>query len=199
MDLKDFVRKTFSETRDFAARNADDEALHDAMAQVAKACADTLSKGGRLISFGNGGSLCDASHFAEELSGRYRDDRPPLSALCINDAGHITCTGNDYGYDQIFARGVEAHARSGDVVLGFTTSGNSGNVLEAFKLAGTLGVKRVGFLGRGGGRCAEHCDWVLMGKGQTADRVQEQHIQMVHMLIEMIERQLYPENYAEKA
>lgn len=195
MDPVDFVRTTFQETAQLAAANAEDAVLHQTMAAVVDACVAALEGGGRLISFGNGGSMCDAAHLAEELTGRYRKDRRPLAALCLNDAGHITCTANDYGFEEIFARGVTAHARKGDVVLAFTTSGNSGNVLRALEAAGEAGAVKVGFLGKGGGKARPLCDQAFVVGGATADRIQEQHIQLVHMLIELIERRLVPENY----
>lgn len=197
MELEELARDTFRQARDLAAANAEDAGLHRALADIGRRCAETLRAGGRLISFGNGGSMCDASHFAEELTGRYRKDRRPLAAMCLNDAGHITCSANDFGYESIFARGVEAHARPGDVVLAFSTSGNSGNVLQALEAGRKAGAHTVGFLGKGGGKARPLCDLALIVGGQTADRIQEQHIQLVHTLIEMIERQLVPENYAD--
>ncbi len=196
MDMKEFVSSTFREASELAQKNADNPKLHSTLVDVAKACIQAVRGGGRLISFGNGGSLCDAAHFAEELTGRYRKDRAPVAALCLNDAAHITCTANDYGFDAIFARGVTAHARKGDVVLAFTTSGNSPNVLLALEAATQAEAIKVGFLGKGGGKAAPLCDLSLIVEGATSDRIQEQHIQMVHMLIEMIERDLFPENYA---
>lgn len=192
----EFIRKTFRETASHAAANAEDRVLQETLAKVAARCVETYRAGGRLITCGNGGSICDATHLAEELTGRYRDDRKALSAIPLNDPGHLTCAANDYGYEQVFARGVEAHARPGDVVIGFTTSGNSPNVLAAFRAARAAGAAAVGFLGKGGGAARGLCDHALVVGGATADRIQEQHIQLVHMLIELIERDLFPENYA---
>lgn len=196
MDPIHFVQSTFQRTSDLAAANARDPVLHQTLVEVSEACVRSLQAGGRLISFGNGGSMCDAAHLAEELTGRYRDDRAPVAALCLNDAAHITCSANDYGFDHIFSRGVTAHARPGDIVLAFTTSGNSPNVLKALEAARDAEAITVGFLGKGGGKSLPLCDHALVVCGETSDRIQEQHIQMVHMLIELIERSLFPENYA---
>ncbi|NUQ50784.1 MAG: SIS domain-containing protein [Phycisphaerae bacterium] len=155
MDFAAFAASVFAETRDLAAANARDEALCEALARVAEACAGALAGGGRILTFGNGGSMCDASHFAEELTGRYRKDRRPLAAMALNDPGHITCTANDFGYDQIFARGVVAHARRGDVVIGFSTSGNSANVIEAIRAAHDNDLRVVALTGKGGGKIGE--------------------------------------------
>jgi D-sedoheptulose 7-phosphate isomerase len=196
LDRRALIKRTFQRASDLAAANAMDAELHLTLDKVAEVCAQTLSNGGRLLSLGNGGSMCDAGHFAEELTGRYRDDRAPLAALCLNDAAHITCSANDYGFEKIFSRGVQAHARKGDVVLAFSTSGNSANVLAALKAARSIEAITVGFLGKGGGKSLPLCDHAMVVAGATSDRIQEQHIQMVHMLIELIERSLFPENYA---
>ncbi len=195
MELRFVVRQGFAEARDLAAANADDESLQAALVGVAEAAAGALRAGGRVIAFGNGGSMCDASHFAEELTGRYRKDRPPIAAMALNDPGHLSCTANDYGFEHVFARGVTAHARPGDLVLALSTSGNSQNVLLALEAARTAGAVTVGFLGKGGGKARALCDHALVVSGGTADRIQEQHIQLVHMLVELIERQLHPELY----
>lgn len=196
MDLAAVVQNTFQEARDLAASNAEDTALHATLVAVAEASARALESGGRIITMGNGGSMCDASHCAEELTGRYRKDRRPLAAMALNDAGHMSCVANDFGYDKIFSRGVTAHAREGDVVIGFSTSGNSPNILEALKCAKEAGAVAVGFLGKGGGKAKELCDHSLIVGGATPDRIQEQHIQIVHTLIELIERQMFPDHYA---
>lgn len=155
-----------------------------------------LRAGGRLLSCGNGGSMCDAMHFAEELSGRFRDDRPALSALALSDPGHLTCVANDYGFEQVFARGVQAHGRTGDVLLGFTTSGRSPNVLAAAREARARGMKVFGLLGKGGGPALELCDRAVVVPSSSTDRIQEIHIKVVHILIEGVERELFPDNYA---
>jgi D-sedoheptulose 7-phosphate isomerase len=153
--------------------------------------AGALRAGGKILSCGNGGSLCDAMHFAEELSGRYRDDRPALAALCLSDPGHITCVGNDYGFEHVFARGVEALGRPGDVLVGFSTSGRSPNVVAAARAAREAGMSVIALTGRSGSELEKAADLALITPGgRYADRVQELHIKLVHVMIDGIERAL---------
>ena len=164
----------------------------------AKLIADSFAQGGRVFSCGNGGSMCDAMHFAEELSGRYRQDRKALPAVSISDPSHISCVGNDYGYDFIFSRYLEAHARKGDVMLGISTSGKSANVIKAAEYAKQHGIHVVTLTGKTDsvlGALAT-IDITTLGTSGFADRVQELHIKVIHILIELIERQFFPENYA---
>lgn len=150
--------------------------------------AGAIKDGGKLISCGNGGSHCDAMHFAEELTGRYRENRPALPALCASDPSHISCVGNDYGFDHIFSRFVEAHGRRGDVLLAISTSGNSANVLKAAETARKQGVKVVGLTGKDGGKLASLCDVeIRVPHTGYADRIQEIHIKIIHILILLIE------------
>lgn len=165
-----------------------DEAL---LAEVEKAgdlMVSSLKAGGKIISAGNGGSLCDAMHFAEELSGRYRDDRPALGAIAVSDASHITCTANDYGFEAIFARHVEALGRPGDVFLGISTSGNSANILAAIHAAKARQMKVVVLGGKDGGRMRGLADAeIIVPHFGYADRIQEIHIKLIHALIDHIE------------
>jgi D-sedoheptulose 7-phosphate isomerase len=157
-----------------------------------------IESGGRIFSCGNGGSMCDAMHFAEELSGRYRDDRKALPAVSISDPSHISCVGNDYGYDFIFSRYLEAHARAGDVLLGISTSGKSANVIKAAEYANANGIKVVTLTGKADsalGKLAD-VDVVTLGTSGYADRVQELHIKVIHILIELTERRFFPSNYS---
>lgn len=148
-----------------------------------------LKAKGKVISCGNGGSMCDAMHFAEELTGKFRDDRAPIAALCISDPSHLTCVGNDHGFEQVFARFVQAHGKAGDVLLAISTSGNSPNVLRAAEVARTQGVHVVGLTGKDGGKLAGLCDVeVRVPHAGYADRVQEVHIKVIHALIDHIER-----------
>lgn len=141
-----------------------------------------------MISCGNGGSHCDAMHFAEELSGRYRDDRPALAAMAISDVSHITCVGNDYGFDHIFSRHVEGFGREGDVLLGISTSGNSKNILKAIEVAKARGVKVIALLGKDGGKMKGMADVeIIVPHFGYADRIQEIHIKVIHMLIHLVE------------
>ncbi|WP_018604576.1 D-sedoheptulose 7-phosphate isomerase [Uliginosibacterium gangwonense] len=149
---------------------------------------ECLKAGGKILSAGNGGSHCDAMHFAEELSGRYRDERPALAALAISDPSHITCVGNDYGFERIFARHVEALGRPGDVFLGISTSGNSGNILTAFQAAKARGMKTILLSGKDGGKMRGMADAeLIVPHFGYADRIQEIHIKFIHALIDHVE------------
>ena len=149
----------------------------------------SLLKGGKIISFGNGGSMCDAMHLAEELTGRFDDDRPAIAAIAISDPSHITCVANDYGFDRIFSRFIEAHGKEGDVALAISTSGNSANVINACKSAIEKGMKVVALTGKSGGKLAELADVEIRVpfNGNSA-RIQEIHIKVIHIFIELIER-----------
>lgn len=150
-----------------------------------------LKGGGKVISCGNGGSMSDAMHFAEELSGRYRDDRPAISAISISDPSHISCVGNDYGYDYVFSRFIEAMGKEKDVLLAISTSGNSKNVINAATEARERGMYVVGLTGKDGGTLKEHCHIEIRVPHQGyADRTQEIHIKVIHALIDYIERNI---------
>lgn len=152
---------------------------------------EALRGGNKLISCGNGGSMSDAMHFAEELSGRFRDDRKGLAAISISDPSHISCVGNDYGFDFVFSRFVEAMGRPGDVLLAISTSGNSKNVLYAAKAAKEAGMKVVALTGKSGGELAQHCDVEIRAPfSDYADRAQEIHIKVIHCLIDAIESEI---------
>jgi D-sedoheptulose 7-phosphate isomerase len=156
----------------------------------------TFGSGHRIFSCGNGGSMCDAMHLAEELSGRYRLDRKALPAIAISDPSHLSCVANDYGYEQVFSRYIEAHGRAGDCLVGISTSGASRNVVAAAETAKALGMRVIALTGRPQsalGVCAD-ID-ICTPAGQFADRVQELHIKVVHILIELVERALFPGNY----
>lgn len=155
----------------------------------------TMKSGNNLFTCGNGGSHCDAMHFAEELTGRYRKDRRALGALALGDASHVTCVSNDYGFEHIFARQVEGLARPGDMLVGLSTSGNSANVIRAFETAKAKGIKTVALLGRDGGKLKSLADLAIVVPGASSDRIQEIHIKLIHIVIEVLERDLFPENY----
>ena len=151
--------------------------------------AECVKNDGRIFSCGNGGSMSDAMHFAEELSGRFRDHRPAIGATAISDSGHITCTANDYGYDQIFSRYLEGFGNSGDAVLAISTSGNSENILRAAKVAKEKGMTVIGLAGEDGGKLKELCDvCVLVPHSGSSDRIQEIHIKVIHIWVMMIEK-----------
>lgn len=155
----------------------------------------TVESGGNVFSCGNGGSHCDAMHFAEEFTGRYRKDRKPIGALALGDPSHVTCVSNDYGFEYIFSRQVEGLGRPGDLLLGLSTSGNSMNVIRAFEAAKRIGIRTVALLGKDGGKLKEMADLPIVIPAQTSDRIQEIHIKLIHTAIETVERKLFPENY----
>ena len=173
-----------------------DQQVQATVGEMADVIVGSLRSGGRILTCGNGGSMCDAMHFAEELSGRYRKDRPALAAMAISDPSHLTCVANDFGFDQVFARGVEAWGRAGDVLIGFSTSGNSPNVIRAVEKARSVPMKVLGLLGRDGGKLRPLCDLAIVVPAQTSDRIQEIHIKVVHLVIELVERQMFPQNYS---
>jgi D-sedoheptulose 7-phosphate isomerase len=165
--------------------------------QAGELLAAAFAGGGRVFSCGNGGSMCDAMHFAEELTGRFRDDRPGYAAVAICDPGHLSCVANDYGYERVFARYLRAHARAGDVLLAISTSGTSRNVVAAAQEAGELQMRVIALTGRDGTPLADAADVAIVTPGgRYADRVQELHIKVIHILIELVERRLAPGNYS---
>lgn len=163
--------------------------------KVAKELADVFTKGNKVLICGNGGSNCDALHFAEEFTGRFRGDRKALPAIAISDSSHITCVGNDYGFDYIFSRGVEAYGKERDMFFGISTSGNSPNVIKAVEAAKKLGMKTCVLLGKDGGKLKGMCDYEFIIPGKTSDRIQEIHMMILHIIIEGVERIMFPENY----
>lgn len=163
--------------------------------KVVKILAETFQNKGKALICGNGGSNCDAMHFAEEFTGRFRKERPALPAISLSDSSHITCIGNDYGFDYIFSKGVEAFGQEGDLFIGISTSGNSPNVIEAVKVAKEKKLKTVALLGKDGGKLKGMCDFEFIIPGETSDRIQEIHMMILHIIIEGVERTLFPENY----
>lgn len=159
--------------------------------KVADLMANAIKNGKKIISCGNGGSHCDAMHFAEELSGRYRDNRKSLAAIAISDPSHISCVGNDYGFDYIFSRFIEGLGNEGDVLLGISTSGNSKNIINATQAAREKGMKVVVFSGKDGGKLAGMADIeIRVPHFGYADRIQEIHIKVIHILIMLIEKKV---------
>ena len=174
---------------------ANDEAIA-AVDCASKAMAQAISSGHKILSCGNGGSLCDSMHFAEEMTGRFRQDRPGFASIAIADASHMSCVGNDYGYEEVFARYVSAVGQKGDVLLAITTSGTSKNVLKAVAAAKEKGMIVVGLTGKQESPLAKEADIAIVTPaGRWADRVQELHIKCIHIMIEQVERILAPENY----
>lgn len=148
-----------------------------------------VSAGNKIISCGNGGSMCDAMHFAEELTGRFKNERPALPAISISDPSHITCVANDYGYDYVFSRYIEGLGAAGDVLLVISTSGNSPNVIKAAEAALEKGMKIVALTGKTGGLLAKLADVeIRVEGGKYSDRIQEVHIKVIHILVDLIEK-----------
>ncbi len=148
--------------------------------------------GGKVLIAGNGGSLCDAMHFAEELTGQFRGRRRALAAMALTDPAHLSCVANDFGFEEVFSRGVEAFGRPGDVLVLLTTSGNSENILRAAEMGREKGLKTIAFLGKSGGKLQGLCDleWVVSGF-EFSDRIQEAHMAAIHIIIEMVEKKLF--------
>lgn len=190
------VLAALNDARDALDALISNEKTIEAVVAAAGLMADAVEGDGKVMSCGNGGSLCDAMHFAEEMTGRYRSNRRPYAALAISDASHMACVGNDYGYEEVFSRYVEAHGRKGDVLLAITTSGTSRNIVKAAEVARRKGVKVVALTGRDETPITELADVsIVTPAGRWADRVQELHIQCIHILIELIERRLDKQNY----
>lgn len=195
MNTSEVWRQSLTEAQQVLNQFVNNADLMKKCESFTELCLATVRNGGNLFSCGNGGSHCDAMHFAEEFTGRYRKDRRPVGALALGDPSHVTCVSNDYGFEHIFSRQVEGLGRKGDLLLGLSTSGNSKNVILAFEAAKKKGIKTVALLGRDGGKMKELADLAIVVPAQTSDRIQEIHIKLIHTVIESVERQLFPENY----
>jgi len=187
--MKEDIRAAFDEARAtldaFLAGGLED------VARFAEAATRTLTNGGKLLVCGNGGSMCDAMHFAEEWTGRFRETRAAQPAIAFSDPAQLTCIANDFGYDQVFARLVEALGRPGDLLVALSTSGNSTNVLQATRAAKERGVSTVGLSGMGGGALRDLVDVaIVVPRAKTSDRIQEIHIKILHAVIEAVEKRL---------
>ncbi|WP_413483653.1 D-sedoheptulose 7-phosphate isomerase [Morganella psychrotolerans] len=168
-----------------------DEKNIEVIQQAAVMLADSFKAGGKVMSCGNGGSHCDAMHFAEELTGRYRENRPGYPAIAISDVSHLSCVSNDFGYEYVFSRFVESVGREGDVLLGISTSGNSGNIIRAIDAARAKGMKVITLTGKDGGKMAGSADIeIRVPHFGYADRIQEIHIKVIHILIMLIEKEM---------
>ncbi|MGV3640987.1 MAG: D-sedoheptulose 7-phosphate isomerase [Adhaeribacter sp.] len=193
--MTDLIRAELSEAQNVLNQFVNDPQNLERIAAAARLMGDAIQGRGKILSCGNGGSMCDAMHFAEELTGRYRNNRPALPAIAISDASHMSCVANDYGYDQVFSRYVEALGQPGDVLLGISTSGNSPNVLKAAEAARSRGMKVVTLTGKDGGQLAALSDVeIRVPHFGYADRIQEIHIKVIHILMLLIEKHVAPEN-----
>lgn len=188
----DIIKNSFREAQQVLERFISDESNLDSVKQAGELLVETFRQGGKVMSCGNGGSLCDAMHFAEELTGRFRNDRTALPAIALSDASHLTCVSNDMGFEQVFAKSVEGLGRPGDVLLAISTSGTSGNILQAIRKAREKGMKTIGLTGKTGGKMKELCDIsIIVPWPHYSDRIQEIHIKIIHILIEYIEHELF--------
>ena len=190
MKNTDQIRQHFTEAKLALETFSSDEKNFHLIEQAGSILTEAFRSGYKVISCGNGGSMCDAMHFAEELSGRFRNDRKPLPAISISDPSHISCVANDYGFDQVFSRFVDAIGNKGDVLLAISTSGNSKNVIKAIESAKKKEMKVIGLTGKDGGAMASLCDVEIRAPhSKFADRAQEIHIKVIHALIDFVERE----------
>ncbi len=187
--MENIIGNNFREMADVLQRFIDDDSNIGKIRDAASIMIEALGNGNKIISCGNGGSMCDASHFSEELLARFRGDRIALPAIAISDPAYITCVGNDYGFDQIFSRYIEACGRKGDVLLGISTSGNSEDVVKAVEMARQKGMKVVVLTGKSNGKLTAHCDVdICTPPTKFSDRAQEIHIKVIHTLVQLIEQ-----------
>jgi D-sedoheptulose 7-phosphate isomerase len=190
--LKDIIQANLLEAQQVLNQFLNDPAKISSIEKAASCLVSALQQGKKIISCGNGGSHCDAMHFAEELSGRYRENRPALAAMAISDPSHISCVSNDFGYNYVFSRFIEGLGTTGDVLFGISTSGNSANIIEAVKAAQAKGMAVVLLTGKDGGQLAafDNVFEVRVDHVGYADRIQEIHIKVIHILIQLIEKEM---------
>jgi len=188
---QDMIRAELNEAAEVLNRFLNDDKNIADIEAAAKLLADSFKQGGKVLSCGNGGSHCDAMHFAEELTGRYREDRPGYPGIAISDPSHLSCVSNDFGYDHVFSRYLEAVGAQGDVLFGLSTSGNSGNILKAIEAAHAKGMKVIALTGKDGGKMAGLADVeIRVPHFGFADRIQEVHIKIIHILIMLVEKEM---------
>ncbi|MGX9417136.1 D-sedoheptulose 7-phosphate isomerase [Vibrio sp. RC27] len=188
---QDLIKKELSEAAEVLNQFLSDEKNIAQIEAAAKVLADSFKKGGKVLSCGNGGSHCDAMHFAEELTGRYRENRPGYAGIAISDPSHLSCVSNDFGYDFVFSRYIEAVGKEGDVLFGLSTSGNSSNILRAIETAKAQGMKTIALTGKDGGKMAGTADVeIRVPHFGYADRIQEVHIKIIHILIMLVEKEM---------
>lgn len=185
------IKTALSAAQELLQTFVEDAANLQEIENLAHQIVDVYGRKGKLIVFGNGGSMCDAMHLAEELTGRYHADRPALAALAISDAGHLSCVANDYGYESVFSRGVEALANAGDMVIGLSTSGNSANVIKGLQTATEKGCFTAALLGKSGGKLLDTCDFQIVVPSSDTARIQEIHGIVIHILISLVETELF--------
>jgi D-sedoheptulose 7-phosphate isomerase len=194
--MQEQIKKALADASQLLAVFDNEENLRE-IEKIAQVLAGCFGRENKVLICGNGGSNCDALHFAEEFTGRFRKERKPLPVISLSDSSHITCVANDFGFDEIFSRGVAAFGKKGDILIAISTSGNSENVIRAVKKGKKIGMKTIALLGKSGGSLRDTCDYQLLVEGKTTDRIQEIHMLALHIIIEMTERILFPENYEE--
>ena len=188
---QDLIRSELNEAAEVLNKFLSDDHNIAQIEAAAKMIADSFKQDGKVLSCGNGGSHCDSMHFAEELTGRYRENRPGYAGIAISDPSHLSCVSNDFGYDFVFSRYVEAVGRRGDVLFGLSTSGNSGNILKAIEAAQAKGMKTIALTGKDGGKMAGLADIeIRVPHFGYADRIQEVHIKIIHIIIQLIEKEM---------
>ena len=190
-EYMDSIKKSFLEAQQVLADFVADEEKLKQVGLAAEILSRVLKNGGKVISCGNGGSMSDAMHFAEELTGRFRGDRPALPAMAISDPTHLTCVANDFGFEYVFSRYVEAHGKAGDVLLAISTSGNSKNVIYAVETAKALGMKTIGMTGEKGGVLKELCDVCICVPAVETPNIQELHLPVYHTVCMMLEEEFF--------
>ena len=195
MDFNKAIETALENARSALDAFVADPANIATIGRMADLLADCFTQGNKVLSCGNGGSACDALHFAEEFTGRFRGDRRALPVIPLLEASNVTCIANDYGYDSIFSRGVEAYGKAGDILLAISTSGNSPNVIKAIEAAHKLGMKVLLFTGKNGGKLGGTCAEEILVRNPDTERIQEVHMVVLHILIESVERRMFPENY----
>ncbi|MFC1751826.1 D-sedoheptulose 7-phosphate isomerase [Thermoproteota archaeon] len=191
--MKHSIQKSFVTACQLTAEFISKEETISTAIEASKSIAHTFQKQNKVLICGNGGSMCDAMHFAEELTGRFRKNRPPLPAIALSDPAFITCTANDFSFDDVFSRGVEAYGNKDDILIVLSTSGNSKNVIKAVKKAQDIGMTTIALLGKNGGKLNGKCTMEWIVPGETTDRIQELHMMLLHVLIEEIENLLFPD------
>lgn len=188
---QNLIRAELNEAADTLNKFLSEDANIESIQRAAVLLADSFKAGGKVLSCGNGGSHCDAMHFAEELTGRYRENRPGYPAIAISDVSHLSCVSNDFGYDFVFSRYVEAVGRAGDILLGISTSGNSANIIKAVEAAHAQGMKVITLTGKDGGKMDSVADVeIRVPHFGYADRIQEIHIKVIHILMLLIEKEM---------
>ncbi|MFN0050352.1 MAG: D-sedoheptulose 7-phosphate isomerase [Cytophagales bacterium] len=187
------IEDNFSEAAE-VLKNFSTKENFDKIQKAADLMVEAIKSNKKIISAGNGGSMCDAMHFSEELSGRFRNDRPSIGAISISDPSHMSCVGNDYGFDCVFSRFLEGVGQEGDVFLGISTSGNSKNIILGIEAAKKKGLKTIILTGKDGGKLKGMADVeIIVPHFGFADRIQEIHIKIIHTFMGLIEKALYPE------